>query len=214
MKRYTYLTTYFCPASVVTDWKLVQKNFPMYRGENALAITNAAGTPAVPYNFCNTTLINYVTPAYTGVRGSLRSKYLIFTDSAVNSGAAIVGRTSSPQPISNATLTTDNASTSAFSRYFVNRYPVGLAGQVAVQTAQNPTVEVEFPYYVNRRFDHARSLTLVNTNSPDATHVIHQNFRRSISGGMHRFVSVGEDFQLYLFQGMPPFYRRATPLAG
>lgn len=217
MKRYNYHTSYFnlatlsaAPASV---WNFAQKNFPMFRGENSGAITTKAGP--IPYNYAKTTLINYVTPAYTGVRGSLRSKYTFFNDRPALSATAVVYRHNSPQNVSNSIsgLLPTSASSFAYNQNLLN--PTGIEGQYAIQLSQNPTIEVEFPYYVNRRFDSARSLTLNSTNSANATHEVRvNNFVKTdaaANSGAHRYVATGEDFQLFLFQGMPPFYKRSTP---
>lgn len=208
LKRYNYLTSYFYATPTTESWNVIQKNFPMYRGENSGAITNKVGP--VPYNFCKTTLLNYVTPAYTGMRGSLRSKYLLFSDLPMPNNHAIISRTNSPQAVGNFSFSNPVSSASAFAAGQVSNNVTGLQGAHAVQTQQNPTIEVEFPYYCNRRFDAARSLTLNNVNSPNATHRLITTFSKTTAGGAARFVSVGEDFQLFLFQGMPPFYKRAS----
>lgn len=215
MKRYMYLSSYLCTATDVTPgacWLLTQKNFPMYRGENFSAITQKTG--AIGYNFAKTTLLNYVTPAYTGVRGSLRSKYTFHSDVPMTNNLVTVTRYNTPGSAGNSGLLATGASTSAYAKLEQDSHDSGLTGSYAIQLEKNPTLEVEFPYYVNRRFDAARSLTLTSTNSPDAIHRIRADFRRSSAtgiGGAHRFVATGEDFQLFLFQGMPPFYKRATP---
>jgi hypothetical protein len=215
MKRYTYLSSYLCTATELTPgacWLLSQKNFPMYRGENFAANTQKVG--AIGYNFAKTTLINYVTPAFTGVRGSQRSKYTFHTDVPMLNNIATVTRNNSSITVGNSGLLASGTNTSAYSKLEQDSTDSGISGSYAIQLAQNPTLEVEFPYFTNRRFDAARSLTLISANSPDATHTIKANFRRSSAtgiGGAHRYVSTGEDFQLFLFQGMPPFYKRATP---
>lgn len=208
LKRYAYHTSYKFPTTTLSYWNLTQKNFPMYRGEVSTAITQKIG--AIPYNFSQTTLLNYITPAYTGVRGSLRSKYLFFSDVPSVNSQSIITRNNTPETVTNSLSAIAATNPSSFASAQVNLNTPTLAGSHAVSLLQNPTIEVEFPYYTNRRFDAARSITLSSANSPDATHRIVTQFNATVHGGVARYISTGEDFQLFLFQGMPPYYKRAN----
>lgn len=211
LKRYNYLTSYRCPVAPGAQAYIVERDFPVWRGEFASAYT--ATSTAILYNYAKMTLLNYLAPAFVGYRGGLRSKYFISTSGSTgNMFAQIVRRNDKPARAV-ATFGVDIASDSKVAASYTN-FDLGLTGVQAQIGGLNPSIEVEFPYYVPYRFDSTRGPLQNTLGGSSQSHVLYISGTPDNTASVHRFISVGEDFQLFLFQGVPPVYIRAQPTPG
>lgn len=224
LRRYHYFNSYW-PGSVgtVTQMRVVSHNlqdFPYYRGWEAggedAGVDSTAGSSA--YNFCNLTLLNYLTPAFACRRGGLRHKYAL--TQLGTSIRALTMSVSRHNLIGSANFATahqiDGALLGDRRKEIQETERKSLGGSHATNVGANPVLEFETPYYTNgQRFEpgrlierysaflpHAHDLSVdVPKNLPDA------NFR------IDRYISVGEDFQLGLFVGAPIMYSYTNPTA-
>lgn len=222
LRRYNLHSTYLCGSSTApttgdVTWGLVLPDFPQYRGyaPGAMHTTVSSGH----YNFVLPTLLNFLTPAYLGVRGSIRSKY-IMKCSGVNDVLSMqVSRgTTSALTYSNQSVATPVAGQSKFAAGLPQYYaPLATGGAITVPQKQ-PVLEVEFPYYKGQRFDLARCVTGTAANSPlglsPTYHVLTAGLTGTSTKSVDRLVAVGEDFTLFYFMGAPPMRALANPAAG
>lgn len=209
-KRYVFLGgTTVSTVNANSDRRRVQItdfNFPRYRGYITGGANVLAGGPG---NMVNTTVLNYITPCYTALRGSLRSKYLLET-SALNPSVMKMTLFRTANVTSGYDLSVvDSTPTSLANSYEVIRQsdPSGLTGTELIGIDIQPALEVEFPHYRNTRFSHTKNMRAGNNG--DYNQHRHRldivNMGNSTAkSGLMRYVSAGEDFQLFLFQGQPP----------
>lgn len=205
LKRYCFHSS-FGALNSGTDRDLwwQEYNFPYYAGLLPAAYsgeyrhTGAIGAANLP----TITPLNWVVPAFAGWRGGLRSKFL-----ARNVGNLFVRRNARTSDISPTTRiiynTTDNDNNSRMCSVLLS----GFSGLHSVSTFDG-ALEVEFPFYSNQRFAHAREF-IASTGSDVRAHTAH-HVGMFLSGdvaianrGILRFVSIGEDFNVFFFIGQP-----------
>lgn len=221
LRRYAHHSSYLCGTATAATtgdviWNLVLPDFPQYRGyaPGAMHVTSTAGK----YNYCNSTLLSYLTPAFLGVRGSMRSKYKVRTP-GVNEVLSLTASRTTLYGYANQTVPVTFAGQSKFAALVETNYPSLFQGAAITAPEKQPVLEVEFPYYKNSRFDLARCVTgEPSANSPLGAGNTHHMLQATLTGtstkAIDRFVSVGEDFQLFYFMGAPPMRGLGTPAAG
>lgn len=201
------------PPTVVTDrvqWGVRNSDVPLSRGAYPNGIhTSVAVTPC---NYVTTGFREYLAPAFLCQRGSMRSKYVLsssgnkfdtFTISRSPNGAGYLNALTSLA----AAVTT--GTDSAYSKLMTATTASGIAGMEVTIPAHQPVLEVEFPFYRNVRFTPAKDpgfTTPFTTGSNNPHHVIHAVGTLSEPQFLSRYTSVGEDYQLTLFQNVPPMY--------
>lgn len=216
LKRYNYHRTWCMSQTGPLVGKFNSlPDFPLYRGYAPDAVDSCnVPTYPTPYNYCEMTLLNYLTPAFTCRRGGLRLKYVRFGRTE-NPDLWYVTRNetpgSSPQADFSVGLTVSDTSDSQ-SRQYLSEFSHTWDGAHATVVFQNPILEVEFPYYANIRFSPAKRASLAPTemNAGQYHDVVGTwNLADGFQAGLHSFVSTGEDFQLGFFTGCPVAYRVA-----
>jgi len=214
LKRYNYYRTW----TIDQNGPLIGRfrslpDFPLYRGYAPGAI-DACNVPTYPtgYNYCEMTLLNYLTPAFTCRRGGLRMKYIRFGGATAKDDLWYVTRNESPglTPASDFTVGLQNSdSTDAQTRQYVGLLQHTWDGAHATSIQFNPTLEVEFPFYTNIRFSPAKYAQLSTDNlNHGQYHDVCGTWQLGTSdqAGLHCFVSTGEDFSLAFFTGCPVAY--------
>jgi hypothetical protein len=222
LRRYNYHNCYFPGGEgTTTANRAIAFNihdFPFYRGwETNGQDTATNSVPATAgYNFCSTTMLNYLTPAFACRRGGLRHKVLASqlgsASRAVTMSAArhnIIGKANSVDEHLLTGVVGDCRS------QMLDKMSSGLGGTHITNTYVNPCLEYETPFYTNgQRFLPARKINLydqvemaheVCIDVPDNTPS--KDYR------IDKFVSVAEDFQLGLFVGAPIAYYYGDPVA-
>nr|WAQ80626.1 MAG: hypothetical protein [Fish-associated picorna-like virus 2] len=230
LKRYCYhsLLSDSSLLSNVRVLRFYENDFPYYRGFTAVAQSKHRALIAATsynYNFSRQTLLNYFTPAYVGWRGSIRQKYV--NTSLMNAN----GRMPMCMPMS---VTRNNglfpilsyshsgtASSPPLDNFGAARFGVvssvsTINGTDIVMVNNNGVLEVELPYYRNRRFAYARvSNRHASVNVDDNSHIISVVSVSDILplnlNHLERYVAAGDDFQLYFFIGVPIMYFHGTP---
>ena len=208
----------------ILSWRITQKAFPYYRGYAPNGIHTTTGF--IPYNYVNMTMLNYVTPAYMGKRGSTRYKMMVESRDIDESFYMCVERTATQEPYASTTvlLYEDGFSSSQAARTYANRVRSGHNGQMVTAAREQPGVEVEFPWYQNRRFAFAKD---VDVNDPDRDHIWNdQSMRVNVHGVSkdeagadtsalfcNQFVAAGEDYSLFFFLNVPQMYFYTSPAA-
>lgn len=216
---------YVSAGTDVLKWRLAQRPFPLYRGFDPNGI-HASITH--PYNYVNTTVLNYMTPCYIGRRGGIRFKQVV--EGADNTWYLDAVRLVDDDPSSSGyesridEIMTKSNSVDAKARLFQNATREGASGRYATMTRNQPCAETEMPFYSQQRFAFARDLTKRHGNIRDGTdrvllqNSVHGNFAANSGSDtatvyIDQFVSVGEDFALFFFIETPAIWYHNNPSA-
>lgn len=219
LRRYTYHSTYLCgtttaPTTGDVLWICTNPDFPQYRGYTANPMHRTS--TSAPYNYVLPTLLSYLTPAFLGVRGSIRSKYKMRCPTQDVLTMQVSRASSITSTPANTTVALAQNGQYKFAANIAS-YPTCFAGGALTAPEKQPVLEVEFPYYKGQRFDGARCVTGTNANSPLALqptyHTVHATLTGTSTKTMDRYVAVGEDFTLFYFLGAPPMRTLANPAA-
>lgn len=220
LKRYNRFRAFGAlgPGSTLTRnrWS----SFPFYRGAVAGAVDSSA---AGAYNFCNTTMLNYVQAAFQGWRGSIKWK-ILHNGQRNNSFPTTMWVERVPITESRDYWSTSDGyfwggtTTQQVARRSVianqtnpqNLCPAqGARGIAFAHSDVNPTLEFEVPYYNRFRFTRGKKINytvapqceafLLNTTQVGSVDTVYQ-----------ALVAVGEDYQVYMFTGLPVMYYEPT----
>lgn len=211
LKRFSYWGVLASPGTTAGTWQYSLGDAPPARGFYVNGMfTN--GTNNV--NYCNTTMLTYLSPAFLATRGGYRRKYVLTSPAANLQSYMAVDRL--PSGISN--FTASNAfvadvvttpAARAIAR--VNSRPEGMSGKAITSITQMPVLEVELPFYSNSRFD--------NPRQPSGRAAVgglqvrgHMLSVDQLSGTPYVdvYVAAAEDFTLIGFQGCPPLLSLST----
>jgi hypothetical protein len=197
--------------------RVVRRAFPPYRG---FAPGAEYLTVLGRYNYGHMTLLNYLTPAYVGWRGSLRYKVSLTQGITTTSNPVFtVNRIPGSGEGTSATVTPLNV---ANERDTLTALQEGIvstaAGAHATATAVNPVLEFEMPYAEAARFSPARRANVTSGHADFfdtvfALTTITRSAGAAVQSNplMDYHVSVGEDFSHFFYIGPPILYLRGTP---
>lgn len=218
LKRYNYHASH-CPTAISNNrsgyFEVVNNNIPYYRGYAPDAV-NLTSVPvaSTPYNYSKTTLMNYIIPAYTCVRGSTRWKYIACDFFSRQTGTITATRLARHTDGYQRQTSLLNNVNNGNAREKLVLKSHGLAGMTANSMAQNPAVEIEVPFYENVRFFPAKrvNLTAASLDRQMAFHKVAMTFTGNTNGAdsLDSYVATGEDFTLAFFTGCPPLYYLPT----
>lgn len=219
LKRYYYHSSFFVKntsATVPGLWTANLPDYPPYYGYNA-ATLHTTTTGAKKFNYTTNGIMHYLAPAFVGSRGAQRSKYVVSSNTGNEVQSATVERgytgvisiASAVVPLSTATTNSD------FAR-IVNAAKASCSqGAVITPPSKQNILEVEFPYYNNIRFDEARLIDSTST-LPQSTQSGTHTLEIVLAPGttpvtVDRYISTGEDFTFFWFQGCPPLDSLIAP---
>jgi hypothetical protein len=217
LKRYVFHSVYKASLDATQDYcvsTIVTTNFPIYRGFLSTG-TSGSGT----YNDVYNTLLNYLTPAFLTVRGSLRSKYVLCGCPDAVSVRGMIKRATTDGSIETYSVTPiDLSDTDSLRTSFSDALIYGYNGMTMTILDKQPVMEAEFPFYYNRRFNSAKDRSFVYPSYSPGTgcHSVSSilpttDFTTVVGMFYERYVSVGEDFLLAGFQGCPPITGVTVP---
>lgn len=217
LKRYSPWGAFLTPIASGTGPNAIEIThmiFPAYRGGVAGAVHLAA---AVPYNFFNQTLLNFLTPAFQAWRGSIRYKF--FPRSIQNASRGIgnimvTQNSDAAYASTNIIYDVSTASKAARSGTFAGNYIQRSKGSLILVQSVNPTVEYEIPWYSDMRFCPGKvsnwTTPTPSRNQPSIGATLLIDNVNFFPGMYDAHVSAGEDFSLYYFTGWPALYYNAT----
>nr|ASG92541.1 putative structural protein [Picornavirales Q_sR_OV_020] len=190
--------------------------YPLYRG---YGVDGIHFTPLlVKYNYCMVTLMTYLRPAFSLMRGSVRYKVLPMTndsDTSVPKGMLTVTRNEGELHVPNVYKTVNCTSDVAASSTLMSlaRAIGGNSGNAVTAVNLNPGLSFELPFYSQYKFVQGKptnfdnssaqvwdSFTVAfpaNTNDAGATDMVAYEYH----------VAAGEDFTLGVFTGWPRMYK-------
>jgi len=213
--------------------KLTQSDFPFYRGisyNTDISVpqlnglhTVLVGSPTpvpIPYNVVNTTLLNYLTPAYVCRRGGLRRMYIL-PNNINGSWTNYVSITrevrkkvySLVQGVLPATIS--QATATAALNTHLDLSPTMWNGAHRMDPNNTGALHVELPYHNNRRFYTAKRLNMRNPSNGFQSHTLSAYIRTDPDSRqtIYDYVSVAEDFNLSYFTGCPIAFFPPKPVA-
>jgi hypothetical protein len=219
MKRYTYVTSH-APSGNTSLTRLIKPNFPLYRGYFSDGVNTDSGLAKL--NYVHVTPINWFTPNYVTWRGGLRWKYHRICSRQTNQ---LLAAERFPRITNSYQLSQLNgpgyASLSTIMNFSLNQFSSYWNGGAETDTIVDPCVEVELPFYSQRRFCNARNVN-PNTNPCVDAHRVITSWQ--YAGGapdpsppnaldsVRELVSIGEDFSLNFFLSVPIYYNLPTLL--
>lgn len=217
LKRYNFHSCVANTTNALSYFLHTCPDFPFYRGyaPGAVNLTNVP-LASTPYNFCNTTLLNYLTPAFTVRRGGLRWKYVKGVKSLDGSQIATLTRLGGLNPgysVSSVTAAAGTGNPNEVAAQCLTVFDHLWDGGVAQPDDVNPVLEAEFPFYLPFGFASAKNADIT---SPTADFGTFHSYRTmwSKSGTdqstVAKYCSVGEDFLLGFYTGPPIMYYDAT----
>jgi hypothetical protein len=188
-----------------------------YKNPTALAgggVVFPLNAGAARYAYGQTTLLNYLTPAYAGWRGSIR--WLVDMtrfDATDETCDVIVTRQDSCANDENYVSLVAETWTSQGQAAIVNQERTTgrtFDGSLYQSTKTNPAIMFEVPYYKNTRFTPAKRLDNPGVvddlqNGWNLTAVMRSSNRQGTEYAQC-FVSAGEDFNCFFFLGAPIMY--------
>lgn len=226
LKRYNLWRRETVDETTVQDYyslKTRKSNFPLYRGAVAGAV-DSAGLKG-PYNFCNNTLLHWLTLAHMGWRGSIRYKMITDTGKSTNirnmAHRIYIERgeinPDSPNSYYKATSPIgDFLDNSAAARTAVvsSSNLCGSKGMLYANSDINPNVEFEVPFYSPYRFVPGKRVNY-STGAIDYCPEWKMDARMWATGNtsIDYHVAAGEDFQVYFWTGLPRVYYENIPPA-
>jgi hypothetical protein len=219
LRRYNYHTTVGQVATTNGNLRVVQNAFPYFRGAPPDAIGRTSSNQ--PYNFCQTTMLNYCAAAFMGYKGSIRWKVVPDTISN-NNQALYAGRVEADETnIYSATFAPMASTTAGPSLRAQNgaerilqppvfsgdSYNTSLTGMTVSRSDVSP-LELEIPYYSQDKYYIARDFRKC-TSPLGRDNWWH--FSATLPGGSNNysyntFCSVGDDFSFIFFLGSPLMY--------
>lgn len=216
-KRYVF-TRFWYPTLAGQDTvrlnRLLNKNAPYHSGWDPDGVdVSESGTSKLTVG--PTAYHSWFTPAYAGVRGAYRKKYffsapttrqtpIIARDTFKNFGNGIYAANA-------ISLTEDRAK---IQRFLTARWaPTSGNASVSTNLGINNTMEVEFPYYLPKRFSTARTISAQdldcnshNFHTTDANIDERGPTPEQFSTNYQQHDAVGEDFSLFFFTGVPIYW--------
>jgi hypothetical protein len=215
LRRYSYHKSVLCPTPTASRWRIIDWNFPRYRGRWPTPTgIDVPLTGTVAINNANTTLLNYLTPAYVGVRGGIRKKLLLISNTIPDVSYQTTARiTVDGAPYQNLTFA-DNAST--LSTYSLSRIVAKTTcqdGGEITTTRLQPVLEVEYPFQAPFRFQMAKDMGLAfgNYSIAQFSNTLETDLAGATLAAYDQYVAAGEDFALFLFNGAPPMKQTSLP---
>lgn len=208
LKRYNLHSVRYIPSPTGTKiWYEIATNFPPFRGYTTSGFNT---TPATPQNYCATTLMNYLAPAFCCYRGGIRYKYVLMSSDVSNSTLMSVTNYATEYIVGyNNDVAIDGTTNDTLGLQIMNLNQRFLNGSHITLARYQPTLEVELPFYANARFLCPKDPFMNTTTNyclyrfAHQIHVVRPNGATCI---LRKFVAAGEDFSLNYYQGCPPFY--------
>jgi hypothetical protein len=215
VKRYSQHTLLGASAIASNNYLAIHKQpaFPYYYGADTLGVDRVG---AVPVNRCTNTILNWITPAYTGWRGSLRWKIVPFGAPCCSwfMGAKRCGSDCSYEDNWVEIDIVNSANPSTVSRAMREDFQADVAGGwdgiVVTSTQHNPVLEFEIPYYNRRRFITPEEHQAIASSEGMGWWLYFGKSAAATLGDrfvFNTYVAAGEDFSLFFFSGIPRMYK-------
>lgn len=196
---------------------------PFLRGNvaNAVHTTSAANN----YSYCNTLLYHWVRYAFQGQRGSMRWRVIPRASTSASNSHSIylqrnpLGVGSEYFGVNSVLGVSPNESTGAYRTVQdgIQSLPIvtfpasALDGVFYTNNVVNDVSEIEIPWYNSHRFSPGKTESLTGVETFDPTWRFSLLSFVSTAKNLDLWVSTGEDFQTYMWTGLPRMYFEDSP---
>jgi len=226
LKRYSLWRKYLLTTGTTTSVRtlaITQTAFPFLRGNvpGAVDTTGALAT----YTYCNTLLLHWVVMAFQGYRGSMRYKIIAREgtrpDAGGHTGYTTVERVNL-NPVTDTMYSYSDVVKAAFTNQndtaraaLVGPELKGAKGMAYTNFSVNPNLEMEVPFYSRVRFMPGKrgAYTTASVDPDTPGFKLYTEQMASSRCTLDFYSAVGEDFQVYMFTGLPRMYYEASPPA-
>jgi hypothetical protein len=192
----------------------IRTSFPYMKGPAPGAVDASVDGP---WNYCNTSLLQFITMGFSGWRGGIRAKVIplgVATDTTVQYEAhRSLSTTAYANPKVSLTAVTDIdiIRYNGLNTFGVASLNSGASGSTITTSVVNDVLSFETPFQLKYRFVPAKvaDQTISDPWSPrfSVTVVALASNRTRLE----IFTAAGEDFQVYFWTGMPPLHYDNTP---
>lgn len=211
LKRYTKAFSNLLVGAAGTRVLTFEADFPPYRGYLANGRHLTVGS--VASNIVNTTPLHWFTPCYAGRRGAMRSKYVFKGAQAGALYDVSIERGPDQNNAGNYLESAQGYDYTTFSKFAASQ--PGVCSQNGADYTNcniQPILENEFPFYATTRFRNNRNLVKNIDGYGGQYHTLLISIPAA-NTSYDRYVSVGEDFTLFWWQGQPPVIINQTLVA-
>jgi len=213
LKRYNFHSCVANTTNALSYFLHTSPDFPFYRGyaPGAVNLTNVPAA-STPYNYCTTTLLNYLTPAFTARRGGIRWKYVKGVKTPDGPQLATLSRIGGLTPgytLSSVTAASGSGNPNEIAAQCLNVYDHLWDGGVAQPDDINPVLEAEFPFYLPFRFASAKNADLTSSTADFGSFHSYRTLWSKAGtdqATVAKYCSIGEDFMLGFYTGPPIMY--------
>lgn len=221
LKRYCFMRyESITDPTDVSIYTLTMADLPWQSGFDPDGLEPSSITGNPPISVVGTTPTAWFLPCYAGWRGGLRRKILAHTGT-INSVPLLVRGLFRAGVLDYGTSETLVDSTApatlrqTLTAFFANSWN----GSAPTILQQNGAVEVEFPFYDSRRFASARQKSANKLDCPYSTYreVVVASQDEALNDANPKvnlrqvWQSVGDDFSLFFFTGVPIYYYYNMP---
>lgn len=214
-KRYTF-TRYWAPtqasAGAMRINGLRNKNLPYHTGWDPEGIDTSVANGPITVGPTHT--VSWFLPAYAGYRGGMRKKYLFTGNLKQCPQVARLDYKNSGNGSSFDSEVLLGTTRANQVKYLTSRFGSGGGGAATTNMEINNTIEVEFPFYWNRRFGAARTIRAqqlqCNSHRVGTLAInIDQTGPDSDPYGIiyQQYDAAAEDFSLFFFTGVPIYWQ-------
>lgn len=210
LKRYNRWTSYG-PQDFQSLGVFGALSFPFYRGYVPGAIDTTGADDS--YNYCNTVMLHWVTTMFSGWRGSIRYKVLprgvrygVSTTTVSRTSDMDAFRLNVPIPVS----TNQNMiARETVATPLLDYNTMGNAGIAYTNSTVNSALEFEVPFYNDHRFIPGKIANYTEEIRNIDGYVLETSMSTEVDtprARMEIWVAAGEDFQTFMYTGLPPVW--------
>lgn len=198
---------------------------PYLRGNvpDAVHVTGALA----PYNYCNTSLFHWVRYAFQGHRGSMRWRIvprravggtdemsIYMQRCPVGIGLEYLDASTSLAVYPSLSLGASRVVQSGINDIGTTTFPTtALDGTSYVNKSVNNVAEIEVPFYSAYRFSPGKESSYTGIELFDPCWRYSITSDSQVVANIDEWYSTGEDFQVYMWTGLPRMYYEAAPPA-
>jgi len=192
---------------------------PPYLGYDPNGIHQAVGLlepiDTFKFNYCNNTPINWVAPAFIGMRGSIQWTINVDGKDACSHMRVYRDTTTIPSAAYTQSYTETIGPTSRSSRFYKEFCKAGVSGSALTNQRTNAGLSVQLPMYSKYRFQttepgNATALSIKDESAIDS-HIWEYGVTRGLPDGstvdkavkIWHYVGIGTDFNLFHFLNVP-----------
>lgn len=211
---------------------LKQPDFPYYKGYCSAGPHDSVNGK---FGYSHMTYLNYFTPCYVAYRGGIRWKYFATRNASrsnygntasVNTLLDVFASVTRSDGISKSLVSfgsyqpysysteisvfrslSNTAQGNTFPHAVIENCESEVNGAYVAPVQLNPSLEVELPFYTNRRFFNARRINVVDARATnDENPTVHEVQINGAKCAVLGYVAAAEDFSLSFFMGVPIMY--------